>query len=102
MPDEETIQAAMYGPLVLAGRFEEVPKEMSYGDYRPKPGSQRPVPDILADSDNPTSWIEPDAKQSLTFRGVGQQQSFTMVPLYQVIHERYAVYWRVDRKLSQA
>jgi len=23
MPDDETIQAAMYGPLVLAGRFDE-------------------------------------------------------------------------------
>jgi len=25
-------------------------------------------------------------------------QRFTVVPLYKVIHERYAVYWKVDHK----
>jgi DUF1680 family protein len=29
-PDDETIQAVMYGPLVL-GRFDAVPKELLYG-----------------------------------------------------------------------
>jgi len=98
MPDDETIQAAMYGPLVLAGRFEPVTKEMSYGDYEPKPGDQRKVPDITADASNPTTWLELDAKQSLTFQAVGQSQPLTLVPLYKVIHEHYAVYWKVDNK----
>ncbi|SPF44164.1 Tat pathway signal sequence domain protein [Candidatus Sulfotelmatobacter kueseliae] len=98
MPDDETIQAAMYGPLVLAGRFEAVTKDMSYGDYEPKPGDQRKVPDIIADASKPTAWIEPDAKQSLTFQTVGQSQPITLVPLNKVIHERYAVYWKVDNK----
>jgi uncharacterized protein len=98
MPDDETIQAAMYGPLVLAGRFEAVTKEMSYGDYEPKPGDQHKVPDISADPSKPTAWIEPDAKQALTFQAVGQSQPLTLVPLNQVIHERYAVYWKVDNK----
>jgi DUF1680 family protein len=98
MPDDETIQAAMYGPLVLAGRFEPVTKEMAYGDYEPKPGDQKKVADISADPGAPSSWIEPDAKTPLTFRSVGQAQSTTMVPLYRVIHERYAVYWKVEKK----
>jgi hypothetical protein len=98
MPDDETIQAAMYGPLVLAGRFEPVTREMSYGDYGPKPGEQRKVPDITADAARPTAWIEPDARQPLTFRAVGQSQPITLVPLYKVIHERYAVYWKVNNK----
>ncbi len=98
MPDDETIQAAMYGPLVLAGRFEAVTKEMSYGDYEPKPGDQHKVPDISADPSKPTAWIEPDANQALTFQAVGQSQPLTLVPLNQVIHERYAVYWKVDNK----
>jgi DUF1680 family protein len=98
MPDDETIQAAMYGPIVLAGRFEAVTKEMSYGDYEPKPGDQHKVPDISADPSKPTAWIEPDAKQALTFQAVGQSQPLTLVPLNQVIHERYAVYWKVDTK----
>jgi hypothetical protein len=98
MPDDQTIQAVMYGPLVLAGRFDAVAKEMSYGDYEPKPGNQQKVPDIKASHARPTEWVEPDAKQALTFHAVGQVQPLTMVPLNKVIHERYAVYWKVDDK----
>ncbi len=98
MPDDQTIQAVMYGPLVLAGRFDPVTKEMSYGDYEPKPGDQQKVPDIVASSDKPTAWIEPDATKPLTFRAVGQSQPLTLVPLNSVIHERYAVYWKVNNK----
>jgi len=98
MPDDQTIQAAMYGPLVLAARLDPVKKEMSHGDYEPKPGDQQKVPDITADPSRPTAWIEPDGKQPLTFHSVGQAQPLTMVPLYKVIHERYAVYWKVNNK----
>jgi len=98
MPDNEKIQAMMYGPLVLAGRFDPVPKEMSYGDYEPKPGSEVKVPDIIADIANPSSWLEADPKQRLMFRAVGQPKSFPLVPLYQIIHDRFAVYWKVEDK----
>ena len=99
MPDNQQIQAMMYGPLVLAGRFDPVTKEMTYsGDYEPKPTDPAKVPDIAADPAHPTGWVEPDAKQPLTFKAVGQTQTLTLVPLYKVIHERYAVYWRVDKK----
>ena len=98
MPDDESIQAVMYGPLVLAARFDPVSKEMTYGDYEPKPGDQYKAPEIVADPSEPTAWVEPDAKQPLLFHGVGQSQPLTMVPLNEVIHERYAVYWKVNRK----
>jgi len=98
MPDDQTIQAAMYGPLVLAGRLNPVAKEMSYGDYEPKPGNQQNVPDIAADPGRAAAWIEPDNRQPLTFHAVGQAQPLTMVPLYKVIHERYVVYWKVNQK----
>jgi hypothetical protein len=100
MPDNQTIQAAMYGPLVLAGRFEPVTKEMTYGDYEPKPGDEKKVADIVTDESKPTGWIEPDIKQPLTFNTVGQSQSLTLVPLNKVIHDRYAVYWKVDNKTT--
>ncbi len=96
MPDDDRVQAVMYGPLVLAGRFEDVPKEKSYGDFD-KPGAPVEVPEITADPNRPTAWIEPEAKQPLTFRTVGQTQQVSFVPLYKVIHERYAVYWKVNR-----
>src|SRR5256885_17247693 len=95
VPDNEGVQAMMYGPLVLAGQFDSVSKEMMYGDYEPKPTDTYKVPDIVADPAKPTTWVENDSKQPLTFRAVGQAQPITMVPLYKVIHERYAVYWKV-------
>jgi uncharacterized protein len=100
MPDNASVQAAMYGPLVLAGRYEPVTKEMTYGDYEPKPTDPQKVADIMADPDRPAAWIESDAEQPLTFRTVGQLQPTTLVPLYKVIHERYAVYWQVDKKTT--
>src|ERR1017187_5237558 len=100
MPDNQTLQAAMYGPLVLAGRFDAVTKEMTYGDYEPKPGNQKKVSNIVADASKPTAWIEPDPKQPLTFNTVGQSQPLTLIPLNKVIHERYAVYRKVDNKTT--
>jgi len=95
MPDDPTIQAVMYGPLVLAGRFEPVTKEMSFVGYGPKSGKEITVPDIVADAAHPTAWIEPDPREALTFRAAGQAQTFPMIPLNKIIHEHYAVYWKV-------
>jgi DUF1680 family protein len=100
MPDNGTIQAAMYGPLVLAGRFDPVSKEMTSGDLEPKPTNVYKVPEIVADNAKPTAWIEPDAKQPLVFHTVGQSQLMTLLPLYRVIRERYAVYWKVNNKAA--
>ncbi len=98
MPDDETVQAVMYGPLVLAARFDAVSKEMTYGDYEPKASQQYKVPEIVADPTKPTAWVERDAKQPLLFHGIEQSQPLTLVPLNEVIHERYAVYWNVNKK----
>jgi len=100
MPDDETVQAVMYGPLVLAGRFDAVHKDMLYGDFEPRKNAEMKVPDIVADPGKPTAWIEQDAKRALVFRAVGQSQPITLVPLYQVIKERYAVYWKVNKKTA--
>lgn len=98
MPDDQTVQAVMYGPLVLAGRFDEVTKEMMYGDTEPDPKNIMKVAEITADGDKPTGWIEADAKQPLTFHTVGQAQQNTLVPLNSIYKERYAVYWKVNNK----
>jgi DUF1680 family protein len=98
MPDDPTIQAMMYGPLVLAGRFDAVGKELQYGDYEPKTNPPIKVPDIVVDANTPTAWVEQDPKEPLTFHATGQSQAVTMVPLNQVIRERYAVYWKINTK----
>jgi hypothetical protein len=98
MPDDQSMQAVMYGPLVLAGRFDAVSKDMLYGDYEPKPDDQYKVPEIVADANKPTAWVEIDNRQPLTFNAVGQSKPMSLLPLYQIINERYAVYWKVNTK----
>jgi hypothetical protein len=100
MPDDSSVQAMMYGPLVLAGRFDRVSKEMMYGDYEPKPTDQYNVPEIVADAANPTGWVKNDPSQPLLFQAAGQNQPITFVPLYTIIPERYAVYWKVHNNTA--
>jgi uncharacterized protein len=104
VPDDESIQAMMYGPLVLAGRFDPVTKEMMYGDTEPKPSDQYKVPEITADAANPTAWVQPDGKQPLTFHSTshaaGEGPPIELVPLNKVMRERYAVYWKVKSSNS--
>jgi DUF1680 family protein len=100
MPDDQSVQAMMYGPLVLAGKFDPVSKEMMYGDYEPKPADLYKVPDIVADKANPTAWVKSNPKRPLMFEAVGQSQPMTLVPLYTIIPERYAVYWKVTNESS--
>jgi uncharacterized protein len=100
MPDDSTIQAVMYGPLVLAGRFESVTKEMMYGELQPDPKKPMKVPEITADASKPTGWVEADAKQPLTFHTAGQEQQMTLAPLNTIFDKRYVVYWKVNAQTT--
>jgi DUF1680 family protein len=101
MPDDPTLQAVMYGPLVLAGKLGPEP-------LRAPPTPPRMTPDfdltpetrpiavaaIRAPSDDVRSWVRP-AGRPLEFRTVGQEREIVLVPFNTVFDERYVVYWRV-------
>ena len=94
---DQTQQAAMYGPLVLAGRLgtEGLTKEMFYGEYSPTPpGEQIFAPVITTSRNDPVGWLKSVADQPLTFQTVEQKKQITLVPLYKLFGERYAVYWK--------
>jgi DUF1680 family protein len=105
MPDDDSIQAFMYGPLVLVGRLgvegltpqtlrAEPTKPRTVPEYKADPV---PAPTFSASADDLSTWIHPSGDGALTFRTVGQARDVTLVPFYQVMDERYAVYWRVNR-----
>jgi DUF1680 family protein len=98
LQDEPTTQAAMYGPLVLAGRLgsKGLTQELIYGPLGPDEARTTPVPAILASGDS-AEWLEPVKGQNVTFQTVGQKTGFDLVPLYQIFDERYTVYWKVQR-----
>ena len=97
IPDDRTLQAAMYGPLVLAGRLgtEGLSQSMFHPEYETAPsGDPIPVPAIATGPSDPLGWLKPVADGPLTFQTVGQAQKINLIPLYKLFGERYAVYWR--------
>ncbi len=109
MPDDPSLQAFLYGPLVLAGDLgnEGLTEKMIIGPSGPPlrkpeapPNPNRPtleeivVPAFQAASADPASWIKP-AEKPLTFRTTGQKRDVTLSPLNKMFDRRYSVYWQV-------
>jgi len=106
MPDDSSVQAVMYGPLVLVGRMgtEGITSE----NRRAEPTKPRtvpefkdpappPAPTIRAASDDVGSWVTAVPGKPLEFQTTGQATPMTLVPLYRLFDERYVVYWQVAR-----
>ncbi|MEO8201714.1 MAG: beta-L-arabinofuranosidase domain-containing protein [Gemmatimonadota bacterium] len=102
MPDNPSIQAIMYGPLVLAGRLGT--EGLSADTLRAEPTKPRTVPEFKlppvaapafrASDNDPAAWIRPTGRP-LEFETFGQEQNVTLVPFYRLFDERYAVYWNI-------
>jgi hypothetical protein len=116
MPDDPSIQAFLYGPLVLAGDLGGeglteahlsgpnlrvgAPNTEQFGSPLGPSNTTPPVPEIAipafhAAGADPSSWIKPSDKL-LTFRTTGQKQDVTLVPLNRLFDRRYSVYWHVS------
>jgi len=103
IPDDPSLQAVMYGPLVLAGRLgsQNLTPAMAYVGYDTSPGGDPdPAPQMKATSTAPASWVESVPGQVLTFRTTRQAENVTLIPLNKLFGERYAVYWKVNGKLT--
>jgi uncharacterized protein len=93
-PDDKQVQAAMYGPLVLAARMgsEGLRTSMIYSSL----GASRsdrgmPMPEIST----PGIWFErteATTEYPLHFRSKGPEPIHSLVPLNSITDERYSVY----------
>ena len=100
-----TMQAALYGPLVLGARLgsEGLTRAMQYdedqGGSRTSPRGQpqgSAVINLPAGSDTePPAWLAKG--QGLNFHTVGQASATELIPLHQILGERFAVYWDIQR-----
>ena len=103
MPDDSSLMAVMYGPLVLAARLGTA--GLTADNLRAGPTQPRKVPEyageplavapIVAGSRDPSAWLRPIATRTLEFSTVGQKSELTLVPLNRIFDERYAVYFNV-------
>ena len=97
LPGDETQQAAMYGPLVLAGRLgtTDLTKQMLSAESSTTPaGGPIFAPAIATSPKDPLGWLKPVSDQPLTFETSGQDKTISLIPLYKLFGERYAVYWK--------
>ena len=103
VPDDPTLAAIMYGPVVLAGELgtENLDAKRIYSDDKVLHGgfSAIAVPELFGDRNALDKWIQPVSEKkdaALTFRtvGAGHPQDVTLSPFYRLFDQRYCVYWR--------
>jgi uncharacterized protein len=97
LPGDETQQAMMYGPLVLAGKLggEGLNNSNTHVEYNTSPGGE-PVPVAEIQAGRTAGWVEPSTHSTLAFQTVGQSQTIALEPLYKLAGQRYVVYWKVN------
>ncbi len=97
LPGDDSQQAMMYGPLVLAGLLgdEGLTEANTYLHSDTTPGgSPVPTPEIQVTESNPNGWVEPQHGQPLTFQTAFQSGNTPVAPLYKVHGRHYVVYWK--------
>ncbi len=93
-----------YGPLVLAASMgrDGLSSDMIVNqgpDMDRLPPLPMPQFDAGADAGgNQPSWVKKSGDGELRFRTVGQIKEMELKPLYQVMDERYSVYWQKAHK----
>src|SRR5437867_1708982 len=97
MPDDPTLAAVMYGPLVLAGRLGT--EGLTPDVLRAEPTKPRTIPEYkgqpIAAPELRAQGTERVSQRSLEFRAVGPKGEVTLVPFHTIFDERYAIYWRL-------
>ena len=102
LQDATNTVALFYGPILLAGALGT--KGMPASDYAAGQLDlvsvaipEGLVPVIVGDLPTLLSNTVPVPGQPLTFqtRGLGQPRDVTLIPFYQLQHQRYSVYWNL-------
>jgi DUF1680 family protein len=96
LPDDPSLQAVLYGPLVLAARMGTAGLRPDI--LRAEPTKPRTIPEYKAEGLPTPSLtgqaLRPEAGKPLTFRTTAGERR-ELVPLYQIMDERYCVYFKV-------
>jgi DUF1680 family protein len=115
MPDDRTLQAFLYGPLVLAGDLGNeglteahitgpnlrvgVAGMEQWGSPLAATNAAPPIPPVdipmFRSTGTIESWVRP-ADKPLTFRTTGQKRDVTLMPLNRLFDRRYSVYWQIS------
>jgi uncharacterized protein len=98
MPDDPSMQAILYGPLVLAGNLgaQGLTQQMIVGPMGPELNEHpMDVPGLRQGAKTLDAWIKPADGKPLTFRTTGHRQDVTLTPFNRIFGQRYSVYWNL-------
>jgi DUF1680 family protein len=99
---DDTVCAALYGPLVLAANLGPGPTTSdARALYDPFPKvipTADPLPTVAAkEGADSAQWIEVKATAELRFAAHSEGAKIDVKPLYQITDERYAAYWQLQK-----
>jgi hypothetical protein len=101
LPGDDSVTAALYGPLVLAADLGPAPADspmrvIHSGETVPKnlpPAS--PMPKVAGAQDKDTKhWIQVESTTELNFTCSGDDQKYDLIPMYEIRDQRYSIYWQ--------
>jgi uncharacterized protein len=98
LPDDRSLQAFCYGPLVLAGDMGDeglTPAKIIGPEGPEMEKTPFAVPEVKPAGTELAAWIKPDGGKPLAFRITGQPNEFHLAPLNTIFDRRYSIYWRV-------
>ena len=95
--------AVLYGPLVLAANLGPGPTDGSArivhgrGTAPEKLPAPDPTPTAATDTGGKAaSWVEVESAANLQFAAAGQQTKYALMPMCEIVDQRYSVYWRTQ------
>ncbi len=96
--DSENKVAFMYGPVVLAGELgtDSFPSTDLVSDHTSLDSQTSvSVPDIIVDDKTPDTFIKAVDISRLEFELTTDDASITLIPYFDLHHERYSLYWNL-------
>jgi hypothetical protein len=101
LPGDDSVAAALYGPLVLAADLGPAPVDgpmrvIHSGETVPKnlPAAY-PMPKVAGAQDTDTKhWIQVASATELNFTCSGVDQKYDLIPMYEIRDQRYSIYWQ--------
>jgi uncharacterized protein len=98
---DESVRAALYGPLALAADLGAGPTDAAARSlYEPFPKvipPADPLPKIAAKAHSDASgWIHMDSAAELRFTAETKSGKFELAPSYRIGDQRYSVYWQLE------
>jgi len=109
LPGDDSVTAALYGPLVLAADLGAAPPDEDFRiihgrDTVPKklPGAS-PLPKVAAaPGANTKQWVKVESAAALHFTAASEGAKYELMPMYEIGDQRYSVYWQMQTPNKQS